>query len=99
MIGESGGVTTLVYQEQVSRENQIQRDQSVNRETEDNSNRQVSADVTSFSSAALELSRTAVSAVETTPVVEPDSQAQETGFQPADQQEGSSPAQYLDVRV
>lgn len=99
MIGESGGVITHVYQEQVSRENQIQRDQAANKETEDNSNRQGAADVASFSSKGLELARTAVSAVEAAPQVEVDPQAQETGLPPASQEDGSSPAQYLDIRV
>jgi len=35
MIGESGGVSTLLYQEQISRENQIQRDQGAVREVEE----------------------------------------------------------------
>ena len=101
MIGESGGVTTLVYQEQVGRENQIQRDQGASRETEDNSSRQAqsTADVTSFSAAALELARTAVSSVEATPEVEDNQQPLDAQAARANAEGGSEPAQYLDVRA
>ncbi len=99
MIGESGGVTTLVYQEQVSRENQIQRDQGPAREIEEVNNNQVATDVASFSSEALELAQTAVSAVEVSQEVDIDQQSQEAGGAPANPEGGSSPAQYLDLRV
>jgi hypothetical protein len=99
MVGESSGITTLVYQEQVSRENQIQRDQDVSRETEDSnvSSSQGTADVASFSSAALELARTAVSSVEEAPQAEVDQQSQQS--QPASSSGGggSEPAQYLNI--
>lgn len=98
MIGESGGVTTLVYQEQVSRENQIQRDQGSARETEETSNNQVATDVASFSSEALQLARTAVSAVEGPEAVDVDQQSQDVA-PPVNPEGGSSPAQYLDIRV
>ena len=97
MIGESGGVGSLVYQEQVSRENQIQRDQSANNETEENSSRQASTDVATFSTAALELSRTAVSVVEESPEVEVDQKSQEAEVQIPTRETETSPAQHLNI--
>jgi len=96
MIGESGGVGSLVYQEQVSRENQIQRDQNANNDTDENSSRQVrTEDVTTFSPAALELSQTAVTAVEENPQVEVDSQSQDAGTSVSGQEGSAPPGQYL----
>jgi len=98
MIGESGGVGSLVYQEQVSRENQIQRDQNANNETEENSSRQAQTeDVATFSSAALELSRTATTAVEESPEVEVDQQSQDVSTSVSRQEGSAPPGQYLDV--
>lgn len=97
MIGESGGIGSLVYQEQVSRETQIQRDQSANNETEENNSRQAPADVATFSSAALELSRTAVTAVEESPEVEVDQESQEVSTPVAGDEGSAPPGQYLDV--
>lgn len=96
MIGESGGVTTLIYQEQVNRENQIQRGRSENQETEETSVRQPTADVTSFSQQGLELARTAVTAAQASPEASVQNEPQD---KQAVQARGSSPAQYLDIRA
>lgn len=100
MIGESGGVSTLVYQEQISRENQIQRDQDGAREVEESSNNQAAADVTSFSAEALELAQAAVSAVENPQEASIDQRSDDSQPQPPAQEGGGSdPAQFLDIRV
>ena len=99
MIGESGGVTTLIYQEQVNRENQIQRDQGAKRETDENSSRQATSDVTTFSAKGLELARNAVTATQAVPEAALERESQEEQFVPASQTDGSSPAQHLDIRV
>ena len=96
MIGESGGVTTLIYQEQVNRENQIQRGRSENQETEENSVRQSTSDVTSFSQKGLELARSAVTAVQASPEATVQNEPQ---GQQALQARGSLTAQYLDIQA
>ena len=98
MIGESGGVTTLIYQEQVSRENQIQRDRSENQEIEENSTSQLTGDVTSFSQQGLELARTAVTATQAAPeaLVENESESQNNQEMP---RSSGAPAQFLDIRA
>lgn len=99
MIGGSEGVSTLIYQEQVSRENQIQRDQASSRETEENKSQQGVSDVTSFSAEALELARTAVTATGQNPEAVLERQPDGEQIMPAGQENTSSPAQLLDIRV
>lgn len=99
MIGESGGVTTLIYQEQVARENQIQRDQAARQGSEEKSSRQGSTDVTSFSAEGLELARAAVTATQAPPEAELEQKPQEEQVVPASQTNGFSSAQYLDIRA
>jgi len=99
MIGESGGVTSLVYQEQVARENQIQKDQAGRQETEEQGRRQVSGDVTSFSSEGLELARTAVTGTQEAPEAELAQKPQEEVVVPERQASSSSFAQYLDIQA
>ena len=104
MIGESGGLTSLVYQDQVSRENQIQREQAERQGTEEKSSRHGSSDVASFSAEGLELARIAVTATEATPgaVLEQKtqkSQEEEQAAAPVYQANNSSPAQHLDITV
>ena len=100
MIGESGGVTSLIYQEQVARENQIQRDQAGRQESEEKSSRQGSADVTSFSAEGLELARTAVTATQAAPETEMEQKPQQDEqVVPVSQTSGSSPAQYLNIQA
>jgi hypothetical protein len=96
MIGESGGVTTLIYQEQVNRENQIQRDRSENQDIEENSTGQLTADVTSFSQQGLELARTAVTATQATPEATVESEPQNNQEMQAS---SGAPAQFLDIRA
>ena len=92
---ESTGPTTLMQQEQVARDTQIQRDQAARQEPEEKSSGQGSADVTSFSTVGLELSRTAVTATQAAPEAELEQKPQEEQVVPASQASGSSPAQYL----
>ncbi len=99
MIGVSGGVTTQIYQEQVARENQIQRDQAGRQESEEQSSRQGSADVASFSAEGLELARTAVTAPQEAPGSELEQKPQEEQVVPVSQTSGSSPAQYLNIQA
>jgi hypothetical protein len=99
MIGESGGVASLIYQEQVARENQIQRDQAGRQESEEKSRRQGSADVTSFSAEGLELARTAVTATQAAPEAELEQKPQEEQVVPVSQTSRSSSAHYLDIRA
>lgn len=99
MISESGGPTTLIYQEQVARENQIQRDQTARQETDDNSSRQGSADVTSFSAEGLELAKTAVTATQAAPEADLEQKLQEEEVVPVSQQSDSSYAQHLDIQA
>ena len=96
---ESTGVTSLINQEQVARENQIQRDQTARQEPEEQSNRQGSADVTSFSSEGLELARTAVTETQAAPEADLQQKPQEEQVVPVSQTRGSSPAQYLDIQA
>ncbi|TKB06063.1 hypothetical protein [Desulforhopalus sp. IMCC35007] len=96
MIGESGGVTTLIYQEQVSRENQIQRDRSENQEIEENSTSQLTADVTSFSQQGLELARTAVTSAQAAPEAALENESQNNQEM---QRSSGAPAQFLDIRA
>lgn len=99
MIGESGGITSLVYQEQVARESQIQKDQAARQETEGQGRRQESADVTSFSSEGLELARTAVTGTQATPEAEMQEKPQEGVVIPQRQASSSSFAQHLDIQA
>ena len=99
MIGESGGVTTLIYQEQVARENQIQRNQAARQETDEQSSRQGSTDVASFSAEGLELARTAVTATQESPEAALEQKSQEDQVVPVNQASVSSPAQLLDIQV
>ncbi|MFT5699608.1 MAG: hypothetical protein ACI8ZB_002469 [Desulforhopalus sp.] len=100
MIGEPGGVSTLISQEQVNRENQILRDQGARRETEDAPTRQNSTDVASFSAAGLELARTAVTETQEVPDVALEQEPQEEQAVPVSQAaDGSSPARYVDIRA
>jgi hypothetical protein len=99
MILESSGPTTLIQQEQVARENQIQRDQAARQEPEEQSSRQGTGDVTSFSSEGLELARTAVTATQATPEADLEQKPQEEQVVPVSQTSDSSPAQYLDFQA
>jgi hypothetical protein len=99
MILESSGPTTLIQQEQVARENQIQRDQAARQEPEEQSGRQGTGDVTSFSSEGLELARTAVTATQAAPEADLEQKPQEEQVVPASQTSGSSPALYLDIQA
>ena len=99
MIGESGGVTTLIYQEQVNRENQIQRDKGAKQETDEKSSSQGTSDVTTFSDKGLELARTAVTATQAAPEAALERESQEEQIMLASQANGPSPAQHLDIRV
>ncbi|MFT5728617.1 MAG: hypothetical protein ACI8PB_002771 [Desulforhopalus sp.] len=96
---ESTGVAGLIYQEQVARENQILRDQTARQEPEEESSRQGSADVTSFSSEGLELARTAVTATQAAPEADLEQKPQEEQVVPVSQTNGSSPARYLDIQA
>lgn len=104
MIGESGGLTSLIYQDQVSRENQIQREQAERQGTEEKSSRHGSGDVASFSAEALELAKTAVTSTEASPEAvlkqkAQKSQEEEQAAAPVYQTNNSSPAQHLDITV
>lgn len=99
MIGESGGVTTLIYQEQVARENQIQRDQAGKKETDERANQQAFSDVTSFSAEGLELARTAVTATQEAPETEMEQKPPEVAVVPDRQASDSSFAQRLDIQA
>jgi len=100
MIGESGGVTSLIYQEQVARENQIQKSQASRQEPEEKSSPQGSADVTSFSAKGLELARSAVTTTQPAPKAELEQKPQQDEqVVPVSQTSGSSSAQYLDIQV
>jgi len=99
MILESSGPTTLIQQELVARENQIQRDQAARQEPEEQSSRQGTGDVTSFSSEGLELARTAVTATQAAPEADLEQKPQEEQVVPVSQTNGSSPAQYLDIQA
>ncbi len=96
MISESGGPTTLIYQEQVARENQIQRDQAARQEPEENSSRQGSADVASFSAEGLELARTAVTQTQASPEADLEQKPQEEQVVPVPQTNDPSAAQRID---
>ncbi len=96
---ESAGITSQIYQEQVARENQIQRDQAGRQESEEKSSRQGSADVTSFSAEGLELARTAVTATQAAPEAELEQKPQDEQVVPVIQTSGSSPAQYLNIQA
>lgn len=99
MIGGSEGVNTLIYQEQVSRQNQVQRDQVGSRESEENNSQQKISDVTSFSAEGLELARTAVAASGQTPEALLEQQPDAEHVVPAGQANTSLPAQLLDIKV
>ena len=96
MISESGGPTTLIYQEQVARENQVQRDQAARQEPEENSSRQGSADVASFSAEGLELARTAVTQTQASPEADLEQKPQEEQVVPVSQTNDPSTAQRID---
>ena len=97
---ESASVTSLIYQEQVARENQIQRDQTARQEPEEQSSRQGSADVTSFSSEGLELARTAVTATQAAPEADLEQKpSQDEQAVPVSQESGASPAQHLSIQA
>lgn len=96
MISESGGPTTLIYQEQVARENQILRDQTARQEPEENSSRQGSADVASFSAEGLELARTAVTQTQASPEADLEQKPQEEQVVPVPQTNDPSAAQRID---
>ncbi len=97
---ESAGITSQIYQEQVARENQIQRDQAGRQEPEEKSSRQASADVTSFSAEGLELARTAVTATQAAPEAELEQKPQQDEqVVPVSQTSGSSSAQYVNIQA
>ncbi|PHR30536.1 MAG: hypothetical protein COA36_00580 [Desulfotalea sp.] len=97
MIGESGGVTALVYQEQVGRQNQIQRDPLSGQEIEEEGRSPGSGDVASFSTEGLELARTAVVGKQGGADVDLEQESEEEQSADAGQQEDSLPAQFLDI--
>lgn len=100
MIGESGGVGSFIYQEEISRINQIQRSQESNQEVEETNPQQVSSDTASFSSEALALAQDAVAATNEVPEVTVDQESQ--GAQPQQEtvpQGTTPPGQYLDVQA
>lgn len=96
MIGESSGVSTLLINERITRESQVQEESS--RGTEEHQNQQQTvSDVTTFSAEALALSKEVV----------PTGQASEQGAteqQGRGQEEdpavtGSATTNFLDIRV
>lgn len=96
---ESAAITNQIYQEQVARENQIQKDQAGKKETEEQSSRQGSADIASFSAEGLELAKTAVTATQDAPEAELEQKPQDEQVVPVSQASSSSFTQHLDIQA
>ncbi len=92
MIGESSGVTTLINNERISRENQVQSEKGVSEKSAEIP-QQKSSDVTSFSAEALALSRKVVPAGDTLE----DGQVSQPGR--GQEEKHNSPPRSLDIRV
>lgn len=94
------GAGLPIYQDQVSRENQIQRDQERNQEVEETNPQQVTSDTVSFSPEAVALAQDAVTATNEAPEVAVDQESQEAQPQPESVPQGATlPGQYLDLQV
>jgi hypothetical protein len=91
MIGESSGVTTLINNERISRENQVQSEKGVAEKSAEIPQQKFS-DVTSFSAEALVLSKRVVPAGDTLE----DGQVSQPGR--GQEENHNSPARSLDKR-
>lgn len=93
MIGESSGVSTLLNNERISRENQVQSDDGTPLAREEENQERTVSDVAQFSAEALALSREVVAAGQSSEQgqIEPQGRGQEG--------EPGIPESSLDIRV
>jgi hypothetical protein len=92
MIGESSGVTTLINNERIQRENQVSSERRLPVQGEEVSEQKFS-DITSFSSEALALAKTVV------PVGGSSEQGQVEQQDQGQEKSQNSMARFLDIRV